>query len=104
MLKILSATAVVLATTYASAQQVSDTLPAKSDLKTVNCKELFAMSSAATVLVLAYLQAHYRPKDAPAILDTEKMATDGVKLKEHCDAHPQKSVLDAGDELWGIRL
>ena len=104
MLKFLSATAVVLAATCAGAQQASDKLPAKSDLKTVNCKELFALSPAATVLVLAYLQAHYRAKDAPAILDTEKIAADGVKLKEHCDAHPQKSVLDAGDELWGVRL
>ena len=101
MLKVLIATAVLLAPTSAKAQQASDKLPAKSDLKTVNCKDLFAMSPAATVLVLAYLQAHYRPKDAPAILDTEKMAADGVKLKEHCDAHPQKSVLDAGDELFG---
>ena len=104
MLKVLIATAVLLATTSANAQQASDKLPAKSDLKTVNCKDLFAMSPAATVLVLAYLQAHYRPKDAPAILDTEKMAADGAKLKEHCDAHPQKSVLDAGDELFGVRL
>ena len=104
MLKILIASVVMLVATSAGAQQTTDKLPAKSDLKTMNCKDLFAMSPAVTAVVLAYLQAHYRPKDAPAILDTEKIAADGVKLKEHCDAHPQKSVLDAGNELFGVRL
>jgi hypothetical protein len=104
VLKILIAGAVVLVVTSASAQQTTEKLPAKSDLKTMNCKDLFAMSPATTAVVLAYLQAHYRAKDAPAILDTEKMAADGVKLKEHCDAHPQKTVLDAGNELFGMRL
>jgi hypothetical protein len=104
VLKVFIASAVVLAATCVSAQQATDKLPAKSDLKTMNCKDLFAMSPAVTAVVLAYLQAHYRPKDAPAILDSEKMAADGVKLKEHCDAHPQKTVLDAGNELFGVRL
>ena len=104
MLRVLTAVAVAVFATCAGAQQASDTLPAKSDLRKLNCKEFFAMNPATTVMVLAYLQAHYRSKDTHAILDTEKMAADGVKLKEHCDAHPQKSVLDAGDELFGVRL
>jgi hypothetical protein len=104
VLKILIASGIALVATSAVAQPAPDKLPAKSDLKTMNCKDLFAMSPAVTAVVLAYLQAHYRPKDAPAILDTEKIAADGMKLKEHCDAYPQKSVLDAGNELFGVRL
>jgi hypothetical protein len=104
VLKILIASGIALVATSAVAQQAPDKLPAKSDLKTMNCKDLFAMSPAVTAVVLAYLQAHYRLKDAPAILDTEKIAADGMKLKEHCDAYPQKSVLDAGNELFGVRL
>jgi hypothetical protein len=102
--KVLIAVAVVFAATFANGQQAFDKLPTKSDLKTVNCKDLFDRSPTVTVIVLAYLQAHYRAKDAPPVLDTEKMAADGLKLQEHCDAHPQLSVLDAADELFGMRL
>jgi len=96
--------AVLLVATPAAAQLGPDALPPKADLKTLNCKDVFRLDPTVTLLVLAYLQAHYRAKNDPAIFDTEKMAADGLKLKEHCDAHPEKTILDAGDELFGVRL
>jgi hypothetical protein len=92
-----------LAATSASAQS-PDGLQAKSDLTTLNCKDVFNMSRTNTAIVLAYLQAHYRPKDAPPVIDAEKMLADGLKLKEYCDENPQKSVIEAADALFGLRL
>jgi hypothetical protein len=96
---------VVLALTAATARaQSPDGLQDQSNLTTLNCKEVFSMSRVDTAIVLAYLQAHYRAKDALPIIDTRKMAADGLKLKEYCDENPQKSVIEAADELFGLRL
>src|SRR5215203_3756864 len=92
-----------LAATSANAQAPDVLLP-KSDLTTLNCKDAFNMGRTNTAIVLAYLQAHYRPKDAPPIIDAEKMLADGLKLKEYCDENPQKSVIEAADALFGLRL
>jgi hypothetical protein len=96
--------AVLIWAVASAGAQTPDSLSPKSNLKIMNCKEVFSMSGTATIIVLAYLQAHYRLKDAPPIIDTPKMLADGIQLKEYCDANPQKSVLEAGDDLFGVRL
>jgi|SRR6188768_820097 len=92
-----------LAATLAKAQAPDVLLPT-SDLTMLNCKDVFNTGRTNTVIVLAYLQAHYRPKDAPPVLDAEKMLADGLKLKEYCDANPQMSVIEAANALFGLRL
>ena len=101
--RLLAAAALVLTIASANAQ-APDGLAAKSDLTTLNCKDAFNMSRTDTLIMLAYLQAHYRSKDARPIIDTEKLAADGLKLKEYCDSNPQKSVIEAADTLFGVRL
>ena len=96
-------TALLLTLGSANAQ-TPDGLGAKSDLTTLNCKDAFNMKPADMLIVLAYLQAHYRPQDARPIIDTEKMAADGLKLKDYCDGNPQKTVIEAADALFGVRL
>ena len=99
----LAATAFLFTIASANAQ-APDGLAAKSDLTTLNCQDAFSMTRTDTLIMLAYLQGLYRAKDARPIIDTEKLATDGLKLKEFCDANPQKSVIEAADALFGLRL
>ena len=96
--------AIILLTAVSANAQSSDTLQAQSDLTTLNCKSVFNMSAPNTIIVLSYLQAYYRAKDALPIIDTEKMAADALRLKDYCDANPQKSVIEAADALFGVRL
>jgi acid stress chaperone HdeB len=96
--------AVLLLTLGSANAQTPEGLGAKSDLTTLNCKDALNMNRSDMLIVLAYLQAHYRPKDARPIIDTEKLAADGLRLKGYCDANPQKTVIEAADALFGVSL
>ena len=100
-----SIAAAAFASVIASANaQTPNGLAPKSDLTTLNCQDAFSMTRTDTLIMLAYLQAHYRAINARPIIDTEKLAADGLKLKEYCEANPQKSVMEAADALFGLRL
>ena len=48
-------------------------------------------------MVLAWLQARYQAKDAPAVLDSEKLMSDAGKLSGYGTANPGTTMLEAAD-------
>jgi hypothetical protein len=62
------------------------------------------MDRTSTVIVLAWLQRHFQPRDAAPVIEMEKLGADGLKLSEYCDANPGKTVMEAAGELFGTRL
>jgi hypothetical protein len=89
----------------ASAQpSTKEGLSGRADLSVLNCKSIFDMSRTNTVIVLAWLQAHYLSKDARPIIDLDKMASDAAKMTAYCDANPSKTVMEAADAIYGARL
>ena len=100
---IMQATLALLMIATATAQP-KDGLPGRTDLTTLNCKLVFEMDPTSTAIVLAWLQRHFLPRDAAPIIEMEKLGADGVKLSEYCGANPNKTVMEAAGELFGLRL
>ena len=96
--------ALILMTGVVSAQTSKEGPSGRADLSVLNCKSIFDMSGTNTVIVLAWLQAHYLSKDARPIIDFDKMAADATKLTAYCDANPSKTVLEAAEAIYGARL
>jgi hypothetical protein len=84
----------------ATAAQAEPALPPKADMRALNCASVFEMNRSSTVMVLAWLQARYQAKDAPPVLDSEKLMADAVKLNGYCTANPGKTMRDAADALF----
>src|SRR4051812_16334128 len=84
----------------ATAAQAQSALPPKADMRALNCAAVFEMNRSSTVTVLAWLQARYQAKDAPPVLDSEKLMSDAVKLNGYCAANPGKTMLEAADALF----
>jgi acid stress chaperone HdeB len=87
-----------------SAQTTKEGFSGRADLSVLNCKSVFDTSRTNTVIVLAWLQAHYLSKDARPIIDLDKMASDALKMTTYCDANPSKAVMEAADAIYGARL
>jgi hypothetical protein len=102
--KALVLTTALLMAGSAAAQDNFSSLPPKADLATLNCKSIFDMNRTSMVMIMAWLQRHYAPRDAAPVLDTEKLMNDSVKLREYCEINPQKTVMEAAGELFGVRL
>ena len=104
MKRIALVAALILIAAPASAQTAKDRLSGRADLSVLNCKSLFDMSRTDTLIVLAWLQAHYLSKDARPVIDLEKLASDALKVTAHCDANPSKTVMEVAEAIYGARL
>jgi hypothetical protein len=100
----LFATLMALGASGVTAQTAKDGLSGRADLSVLNCKSIFDMSRTDTIIVLAWLQAHYLSRDARPIIDLEKLAADALKMNEYCAANPSKTVMEAAHALYGTRL
>ena len=81
--------------------QPEPALPPKADLATLNCASIFNMKRTQTVMVLAWLQRHYASVETAKILDQEQVYDYAVKLNAFCESHPDKTVMQAADALFG---
>lgn len=102
-MRLLTFIALLLLAPIQARAQASGLLP-QNDLSKLSCKSLLGLNFGNTLVVLAFLQARYQAKDAPPVLDTNKMSTDGLKIRKYCEAHPQQSVIETADKLFGVRL
>ena len=104
MIKFVMQTAMTALMIGQATAQPNEGLPGRADLATLNCKSIFQMDRTSTVIVLAWLQRHFQPRDAAPVIEMEKLGADGLKLSKHCDANPGKTVMEAAGELFGLRL
>ena len=84
----------------ATAAQAEASPSTQMDMRALNWASVFAMNRSSTVMVLAWLQARYQARDAPPVLDSEKLMADALKLSGYCTANPGKTMLDAADALF----
>ena len=71
------------------------------DLDKVTCKDFLASSKEDMAYTLAWLDGFYKDEDAPSVIDFDKLKANSGKLGAYCAAHPDDTVGDAADELFG---
>ena len=104
MKRIALVVALILVAASATAQTAKEGLSGRADLSVLNCKSAFDMNRTDTLIVLAWLQAHYLSRDARPIIDLEKLASDTQKMTVYCDANPSKTVMEVAEAIYGARL
>ena len=70
------------------------------DLSTQSCKQFLASDDQDMKVTLAWLDAYYKPEDAPPVIDTDKFVANSQKLGEYCRAHPTIGLITATDKLF----
>jgi acid stress chaperone HdeB len=77
----------------------STAFAANVDLSTWTCRKFQTADKADVGVTLAWLDGYYKGKDAPPIIDTEKIVADAKKVGEYCLAHPDIGLIAATDKL-----
>jgi acid stress chaperone HdeB len=69
------------------------------DLSKVTCKDFIAAGKDNISIILTWLDAYYLGKDAPPVIDFDRMAKSGKALGEYCGTNGDATLTKAADQV-----
>lgn len=69
------------------------------DLSKVTCKDFIAAGKDNISIILTWLDAYYLSKDAPPVIDFDRMTKSGKALGEYCGANADATLSKAADQV-----
>lgn len=69
------------------------------DLATVTCKDFLAAGKDNISIILTWLDAYYLGKDAPPVIDFDRMAKSGQALGKYCGENGEATLSKAADQV-----
>ncbi len=69
------------------------------DLSKVTCKDFIGAGKDNISIILTWLDAYYLSKDAPPVIDFDRMAKSGKALGEYCGANGDATLSKAADQV-----
>ena len=82
------------AATLASASASAQTL----DLSTIKCEEFLKSGKDNIAVIITWLDAYYKDKDDPPIIDFKKFSANTEKLAKYCADNPGNGLITAADK------
>ncbi|HEX3884672.1 MAG TPA: HdeA/HdeB family chaperone [Stellaceae bacterium] len=88
-------TAALVATMLAVTPALAENL----DLSTVTCKDFLAAGKDNISIILTWLDAYYLGKDAPPVIDFDRMTKSGAALGKYCGENGDATLSKAADKV-----
>jgi acid stress chaperone HdeB len=89
-------TAALAAMMLAAAPAMADN---NLDLSKVTCKDFLAAGKDNISIILTWLDAYYLSKDAPPVIDFDRMAKSGAALGKYCGENSDATLSKAADQV-----
>ena len=77
----------------------SPALAATLPLADLSCKQFTGYNKENTGVILNWLDGFYADRDAPPVIDFDRMGENGKKLEQYCVDHPDTSVGKAVQQI-----
>lgn len=70
------------------------------DLSTIKCRDFLAANKENVSIILAWMDAYYKPEDSPPVIDFEKMGKNAERLAASCADKPDNGLITVADSLF----